>query len=110
MTPLQKALGAVVLNTIFILLGLRGSYSAAHIFVLDVFDFHLCSAGTILMLFATPKSSGRANDLSNASGCICSARSLAEVGTGQADHAPMPVYGTFFCPVILGNLTRLGEA
>ena len=50
MTPLQKALGAVVLHTIFILLGLRGSYSAAQIFVLDVFDFHLCSAGTILMI------------------------------------------------------------
>ena len=45
MTPLQKALGAVVLHTIFILLGLRGSYSAAHIFVLDVFDFQLSPDG-----------------------------------------------------------------
>ena len=45
MTPLQKALGAVVLHTIFILLGLRGSYSAAQIFVLDVFDFQLSLDG-----------------------------------------------------------------
>ena len=52
MTPLQKALGAVVLHTIFILLGLRGSYSAAHIFVLDVFDFQLNHDGLTEMLYA----------------------------------------------------------
>ena len=43
--PTPESPGAVVLNTIFILLGLRGSYSAAHIFVLDVFDFQLSPDG-----------------------------------------------------------------